>query len=645
MANKSPQLAGLREGFDRGYRSREDLSALPPNVLVTGSHDVMTNTFRRVGNRRGYVLDGQRDAVKTAGIYGSFDWITHIGTERNLRAGFNTTGTNGKLQYRYVATAGDKYLTNTFTAGQVYWIDLYTLLGAAGPAPTPIFDACRFWDFDHELKDLMLFVDGGPRVFMWSGGVTTLKARTANTLTLNSPGTWASNGFLSSATYTQQVTINGTVYTYTGGADTDTLTGVAPNPSAEPLQSVVHQTPVLTLNSAITGIPATFNNALIENLNNQIYLAAYDNNSVYVSKENEFDDFGFSSPRQVGEGAILTLDGVPTALQQQSDSMFISAGKNYWYQTKFSLSSGNNLEALEIMAIKTTANQAARSQGLTTKIKNLIAFVSSEVQLNTLGLSANFLTDPQVSDISFPIINDVNATDFTDGQILYHRKFLYVTAPKDGVMFIYNMTQDITDGLVDTNQTHYWEAPQFLPFGRLSIIGGELYGHGYTDGNTYKLFTGYSDDNKPFTSLALFAYDPHGDRTTTKSSQNLFVEGYKTQATKLTAFLRRNYNGPVAKWSWQTLTEPFITIPTDDVSIGKSPIGESPIGSSATSIDPDVPPKFRLFQTYPKTPYFEEQIGFGSDGVGQRWEILSFGTDATETTENQSAYKDPPIVT
>ncbi len=45
--------------FALGYRNREDITKLPPGVLVVGSQNVLTNVSGRVGIRKGYVLDGQ----------------------------------------------------------------------------------------------------------------------------------------------------------------------------------------------------------------------------------------------------------------------------------------------------------------------------------------------------------------------------------------------------------------------------------------------------------------------------------------------------------------------------------------------------------------------------------------------------------
>ena len=46
----------------------------------------------------------------------------------------------------------------------------------------------------------------------------------------------------------------------------------------------------------------------------------------------------------MGEGALLTLDSNPVALYPLENSIYISAGKDQWYNTIFTISSGNDKE-------------------------------------------------------------------------------------------------------------------------------------------------------------------------------------------------------------------------------------------------------------------------------------------------------------
>ena len=137
----------------KGYRHKEDITNLPPGYLIPGSQNVLTSTGGdKLTSRLGYTLDGQSD-TSLAGVLGSYDWLTHSGFQRNIRVA------NGKIQVRYVAAAGDKYLSNTFTAGQVYWLDLMT-------TTSDYVNFADWWDTTN-LYSLLLFVNRTTNVFVF----------------------------------------------------------------------------------------------------------------------------------------------------------------------------------------------------------------------------------------------------------------------------------------------------------------------------------------------------------------------------------------------------------------------------------------------------------------------------------------------
>jgi hypothetical protein len=114
--------------FPLGFRNREDITNLPPGILIEGSQNVLTNTAGRISVRNGYTLDGDAD-TSISSILASFDWQMHTGDERNLRAGFLTSAANdGKLQYRYV------------DGSTVTWRDLVTALTSVA------FNFTDYWD-------------------------------------------------------------------------------------------------------------------------------------------------------------------------------------------------------------------------------------------------------------------------------------------------------------------------------------------------------------------------------------------------------------------------------------------------------------------------------------------------------------------
>lgn len=668
-----------------GYRAKEDVTNMPPGYLVQGSQNVLTTTSSRVSIRPGYTLDGQANATVT-GIRSSCDFEMSVGGYvRHLRYG------NAKLQYRYVAAAGDYWNGTTFTAGQVYWIDLLTGQTASK------FRFTGFWDFDTELLQLLLMVRGDSNILMWSGGVTTIDSATnaagvisvlnptptaggagyavgdvltittggtgatcrvdsvtagaVTAVTLISPGTgyttgagkatsggsgagctvnittvvtgyikktgtttWGEEGFLKAGT--RAVVINGTSYPYTGGEATLYLVGITGSPSAEPANSVAHQEVRTTANSAIAALPDTFKNWTIGNLKNQIYVGATDNNSVYISKVNSYTDFSFTTPvRVVGQGAILTLDGVPTAMVPQEQEMYISAGLSQWYKTQFTLSSDNADESLQIERLKTGPLQSAISQEAVFKVKNSVMFLNHETTLDELGRVENILGTPQQTNISDPIKLDFDSYDFEDACGIYNKYFAYVAIPRDGVVRVFNFAKN------------FWEAPQVMPISCFSVIDGELYGHSSAVPETYKLFTGHNDNGAPIEAIAKFSYQNFGMRSWRKEMERFYVEGYIASNSSLTLNIRYEIDGcgqEVEKTLSGASTQ-FVCARPAIGSLGKAPLGGLPLGGASLARDPSLPPKFRWAPSVTPYQFFEMQPTFYSNGVDYQWELLAFG--------------------
>lgn len=148
------------KGFNYGYRNREDITTLPPGVLVEGSQNVLTNTFQRIGARKGYTLDGQANSA-LAPIRSSFDWVAGNNLARHVRTGFLTSaGNDGKMQFRFV-----------HDDGEIEWIDLLTGLDFVD------FNYTTFFNTD-ALQVEMLAVNGSSNIFEWFGGAVTLASAT-----------------------------------------------------------------------------------------------------------------------------------------------------------------------------------------------------------------------------------------------------------------------------------------------------------------------------------------------------------------------------------------------------------------------------------------------------------------------------------
>ena len=623
----------------KGYHAREDPTMLTPDILVSPSQNVVIKTSGRVATVKGYVLDGAASSTADSGILSNYDFTNFKGDVRNMRAGFLTSAANdGKLQYRYVVGT------------TVNWVTLKSSLTNVR------LSFCDYWD-NTDLVKKVLWVDGSNNVFEWNGAVTTLASATVNTVTKQGTNTWAQEGFSA----TGSIVIDGVPATYTGGSGTTTLTGVSvdfSNTGTYPVASIIHQQVVTTALSAMTSIVATFAPTIIGcGRRNQVYLGTSNSNLLYISVVNNYKSYAFTPPtRVVGEGALITLDAPPTGfLSQESQSsteaydLYISEGTSTWAVIRAVLDSSNTKEALEHIRLKLSEKQGARSGRLMGKMKNHIMYVGNDNMACLLGyLSYKFV--PTIVDFSYPIVDDMNSYDFTDASIFYYRNYIYIAIPRAGVVRIYNTTDQTSEqfsggkALEDvTQQPWFWEAPITYPISGFYVVDGDLYGHSYTTSESYKLFSGGSLNGQDIDANATFAYDDKGDRTQSKGSTELWVEGYIKQNTVLNCVISGDLN---AFKTSQTVTvngnnNTVVAYGGGGNSLGDSPLGVQTLGGATTvgGVDP-LPAWFHTAKTYPQVPFYLEQLSFYTKGVDLTWELLACGTNATMTTEGNNAITD-----
>lgn len=633
---KSTQKVGefsLNSKFP-GYHAREDNTTLPPGTLVSPSQNVVIKTSGRVALVKGYQLDGVTSPTIDSGILSNFDFTNFKGNVRNLRAGFLSSAANdGKLQYRYV--------TGTST---VNWVDLATGLTNVR------LSYCEYWDTTALVKNV-LWVDGTSFISAWNGAVTTFASATTTTVTKQGTNTWAQEGF--SQTGTRSIVINGVAATYSGGEGTTTLTGVSVDFSATTAGAVVHQAVVKVALSAMTAILATFGPTVIGcGRRNQVYVGASNSNNLYISKVNNYQDYSFTTPvRITGEGFLLPLDSPPTKFISQevnnsSDlayDMYVSEGTDTWAVIRATLSSDLTKETLEHIRLKVAPLQAAKSERLATKMKNQIMFIGNDNVANFLGLTS-FQFVPAIVDFSYPIIDDMASYDFTDASIFYHKNYVLVSVPKSGLIRMYNMTDQTgqytsfsRDTEDVTKQPWFWEAPITYPISGFYVVAGELYGHSYTTSESYKLFTTGSLNGQQIDANVTFGYDDKSDRTQSKASDELWVEGYIAQNTVLNVDITGDLDSMASS---QTVTidgsdNSIVAYGSGAHSLGKNNLGSQPLGGAQLNTSTR-PPWFHVIKTYDNASMYLEQLSFYTKGVDLAWELICFGTNASFTVEGSN---------
>lgn len=580
----------------KGYVTKPDPTNTDPRFLVFGSQNMLINDEEKVETREGFTLKGATSTVLNP-IESSFDWQTSTNTILNLR------GEDGTLAV-FLGTV-DGVVVDA-------WTDIESGFTDAG------FVFAPWWDTAENL-DLLLFVQGTTSLLDWSGGITSLASATTTTLTKNGTDTWGDVRFLSAGT--RKVVINDTVFTYTGGEGTTTLTGVTPDPSAEPVDSIVIQEIRTNANTPSAG----FKNDIIHVQDNQAYVGSNTSQEIFVSKNTSFTDYTFSAPRIPGDGELLVLDNPCNAIRGLRDKVIIFAGRDDIYINQFAQLdvSGVLTETLKIQKLKTTTGQSAQSQALTTNFGDSLAFITFEPALRILQDVAN-IAEPQIRTFSNPIKPDFDAEDFTNADMLFDGQRINIATPVNGKFYILEFKED-----ADGNIRRFWQPPQILPIRRLSIIDGALHGHSSAVTESYKLFDGTNDLGNSFRSIAAFAYNTYKERINMKSFDEYFTEGFISANTTIKLTLNYDFDG-FTQTIVKTIDgsdDDIIFFTTSLGSLGDSPLGDISLGGEGSTGE-EVLPKFRIIHEIPRQDFFEIQAIYEIDDTDERFQILSHGPNA-----------------
>lgn len=570
-----------------GYSNKRDATNIGSTFMIAGSKNVFINDGEKVAVRPGFTMFGAENAALEP-IESGQTFRTSRGLEIPMR------GYDDELEF--------------------YYDGAWRRLSASWTSVAFSFTPEAWWD-NTEKVALQIFVNGTPNLYAWNGAIFVVASSTATTITKTGATTFAEEGFFTSSNRTLINTRTGNEHTYTGGTATTTLTGVN-NDTGILAGDVLVQKIVTTANQP----SATLDNDIVTILNNQIYVADTEQHLVWVSKALDYKDFTGATPREVGDGEVLTLEGPIRAMYAQEKDVYISAGNDLWYQTRFTSSADLLNETLTIDRLKTGPQQAALSQSSTGKIKNDILFLSKEPTLDTLGRIVD-TEKPQSIPISDEIKSLMDSLDLTiDPHMIYYKYKSYITFPSSSIVLVYDW------------ENKFWNPPWTMGISKFFIYEDVLYGHSSRVTETYKLLDGKSDNEQPIEAVAKFAYRNYGNRTQQKEFDEYYVEGYISGNTKLEMEFLSDYEGAtgVTKKTIDATDQTILFAPSQDISLGKAPLGQEPLGSTILSLEDKT--KFRVIKTVAKQDFYEHSVVFSSNETDADWELLAHGPNTTYST-------------
>ena len=159
------------------------------------------------------------------------------------------------------------------------------------------------------------------------------------------------------------------------------------------------------------------------------------------------------------------------------------------------------------------------------------------------------------------------------------------------------------------------------------MYGDLLYGHSNSVAETYKMFTGLSDNDNPIAFKAHFAYRNNGDRARLKNFNRYFTELYIAGNTTVEAKILYEWKGAKTSVSYDLngSEADFLFTPVADNSLGTNSLGTNPLGGLLEAGENT--PKYRRFKPLIPVDYFEYQLRLESDGDDYAWQVLSTGAN------------------
>lgn len=687
MATKSPE--NVISQF-LTYNTKADPSNTDQRFLVAGSRNVLINDMEEVLSRPGYTLQSLAGTTGNP-ILASEEWENSTGGELDLRAhdavlevfidGNWETLMSGLAS---VSLIFDAYWDNAQKIDQLIWTDgtptIHTWSGAIGNVASvtatramlsgsQTFGELRFLtgDFAHSI---MIKDDGGTwhTTTYQLGGVETATtiSFTAATKTISDSGAgFVINNFNpgDSITVSGSAHNNGTytIVTVSSGAITvsqsltDEVAGASMTLTVSDSQYIEmgsdfssfsftsNNLIVQVVDSHSNGVATGYDADFVQVVANQAVIGSRSSNVVYLSKNTAILDFTFSTPRAVGEGAQLTLDGAGRAVGVLKGDIILHAGADFIYKTTFNqITVGSTLsETVEVERLKTTSRQAASHQNLICNPGNGLMWIGADNQMYELD-DASLSYNPSLNMVSDPVKPDFLAANFTTGHMLFDKTRVYISAPLSDANFIYEFrlnssTKGQSGSSVSSvsapsyQKEYFWQPPQSWPVQRWAVIAGLICAHSSATDETYNLFDGFNDDGQAIHSIALLAKWDGGVRSLLKAGDEMFNEGGISANTTITAsYLFEKDGGDV-----ELVTKQIIGSDTDllyslsqDPSLGNDPLGDVSLGGDVAA--PTLPlPHFRIIHDINEQEFFNYDVKLETNDVDAQWSWLAHGNNST----------------
>lgn len=262
---------------------------------------------------------------------------------------------------------------------------------------------------------------------------------------------------------------------------------------------------------------------------------------------------------------------------------------------------------------------------------NGVFFITPDEQIMDLARIEN-VDYPQIVPISNPIQTTIQSGQYASSSGVFFQDTAYISAisndddNRNDTVFVWN----------DTVQA--WESPIIGWNPSVFTIyddgdGDALYFGDSRVAQVYEVTDDAIDNELGVTANWRSKQFNFGMPQTLKELDNFYVEGYISDNTTLTISLLYDEDGDTQTFTTEFAgtEESFIFNAPEFNLFGFHPFGFERFGSSDASNNN----KFRIYlnKNLRRVPFYNLQVEFASDGVGQDWEVTSYGFSIKQSTQ------------
>lgn len=435
-------------------------------------------------------------------------------------------------------------------------------------------------------------------------------------------------GYLSFDYYNTPVhlTINGVDFSYTGGAYSNTITGVTPDPTTN---GVVAGD---AFNSPIDEFPGNPKGNIYLVYNNRLFISGIKvtPQAIYFSKYGDATNFVSASlvldSTAVDPGIFNLGEGGGGVVGMSFDEQSMYYFKKAIIYKATLTDALYTLQPLKPFDGKSQIMGLASSRGVFTSGNASFVFTADGAIMALERVQ--YIDYPQSTDISDIIKDTINNADFSSATGISFNGKSYFTF-KSSSSALYNDTVlvwDIENKYWDTPITG-WNVTDFTVFDDGN--GDALYFASANSTNIFKVI--YSPVDGDYNVRSSW-YSKLWDFTTPEKQKvlkNIFIEGNISAETSLSIKLNLDDDGYSGSYStvFNGTETDFIYNKTNSNAIGEKSFGTEVFGSTSQQVGGKKRFRIYLNKNLRDIPFYNCQLIFSSDGKNQDWEIINIAFD------------------